>query len=708
MAPRTREFSNGILGRMASYISTERERRRKAEDDELDYQQSLVKGLLDRPDFNPAHIGQALQDMYNLQKGKTSQRKRAGGREGFMGGSELPISQLLTGIYNKERPMMGPTSRMQTVQGPGFETQADEPLNPAQIPGWTQPGMVQPGNIDLRNQPRTRNVDGSSSSVRSLSFGQDGAETLIPTVAHDGSGILSNDDAISQYDRSGKHLGRFASVPEATGYAGRLHDSYAAGDLEPLDDRSIPNMDAGSATEAPIADMLGGKEEDFSKHPTQRARERFAADPAAMAFRQGFTGQSVLNTPVMVPPPPIEAMPTGNRMMGAARAMQTDQMLPVPPTQQPILRDPMEMAQQVGQAEGIKQTATAKGKRQGDLQALTEMFGKEQALEILKRQVMGASGAAPFRQDTTPTIYQSPDGGQKMAIAMRIDQSTGETIPIDVATGQRAAIPAGWTAVGSGASAGQDPTSKKEYDIYAAEEAKAGRTPIPFDDWLTRDANRKKSTVNINNQPLPNSTLNPRQAGIFNGIVAKYQTSPLMKAADRLPTLLTSIRSVYRNPADAASQLALSYAFVQALDTYQSAVREGELKNLTMIDSKVGQLQQWAQQMTSGMIVRPEIAKQIADAANMIAGSIQGAMATKAKEFEAQAYINGLDSEWAAWRARSAGQAPAAASPAAPGVTNGSGPQIGDKKVTPNGMTLYFDGQGWTDEPVIPEPPRVP
>lgn len=116
-----------------------------------------------------------------------------------------------------------------------FFDQFDQPAQPA-TPKLAR-GQLQAGNIDLNNRPVVRNPDGSISIVRSISANSDGQEVLIPTVSDDGR-ILSDDDAIAQYQRTGRNLGIFDTPDNATAYAQSLHRDQ--------EQQYVPQADGGN------------------------------------------------------------------------------------------------------------------------------------------------------------------------------------------------------------------------------------------------------------------------------------------------------------------------------------------------------------------------------------------------------------------------------------------------------------------------------
>ncbi len=88
-------------------------------------------------------------------------------------------------------------------------------------PGSTK-GMKTQGNINIFNRPRVKNPDGSVSTVRTISIGTDDGEVLIPTVSDDGK-IMTDEEAIQQYSKTGKNFGTFDNPDDATAYAQALH-----------------------------------------------------------------------------------------------------------------------------------------------------------------------------------------------------------------------------------------------------------------------------------------------------------------------------------------------------------------------------------------------------------------------------------------------------------------------------------------------------
>ena len=80
------------------------------------------------------------------------------------------------------------------------------------------------GTLPTKMPPPVKNRDGSSSTVRTISVGTDRGEVLIPTVVN--GRVVSNDEAVKRYRRTGEHFGIYKSVGEANRAGEALHKSH--------------------------------------------------------------------------------------------------------------------------------------------------------------------------------------------------------------------------------------------------------------------------------------------------------------------------------------------------------------------------------------------------------------------------------------------------------------------------------------------------
>ena len=94
-----------------------------------------------------------------------------------------------------------------------------------QIAQGGQAGLVAAGNIDLGNRPVFK-IPGAAPQHRSAVFNVDGKSVVLPTVG-DGGQLVSGQQAIANYQRTGKHLGVFSS-PEAAAAGAAISDPAAA------------------------------------------------------------------------------------------------------------------------------------------------------------------------------------------------------------------------------------------------------------------------------------------------------------------------------------------------------------------------------------------------------------------------------------------------------------------------------------------------
>jgi len=108
-------------------------------------------------------------------------------------------------------PLISPMQIYQSLYGPGSR----------QRMGGHSGGLLEPGNIDLKARPQVKMPNGDTATVRSMSVSFDNGTFLIPTVSDDGR-IMSEDEAIRTFQKTGRHLGRFATVSDADRYSHSL------------------------------------------------------------------------------------------------------------------------------------------------------------------------------------------------------------------------------------------------------------------------------------------------------------------------------------------------------------------------------------------------------------------------------------------------------------------------------------------------------
>ncbi|HEX5109884.1 MAG TPA: hypothetical protein VFV95_15640 [Vicinamibacterales bacterium] len=151
-------------------------------------------------------------------------------------------------------------------------------------------------------------------------------------------------------------------------------------------------------------------------------------------------------------------------------------------------------------------------------------------------------------------------------------------------------------------------------------------------------------------EPAPSGTgeaAEMRRIGMFNRVADARERSPLVKAAERTVVIDGIADHILKNPTDPTAQMTLSYAFIQALDTYQSAVREGELANMASLNSRFNNLAREVNKIleTTGTM-SPEVATAVANASKQLVGLIKAGANTKEHEFARRAKASGVGDLW--------------------------------------------------------------
>lgn len=211
----------------------------------------------------------------NLQKVDLGNPLQQKAYDAIMGNKNLqPISTMAKNLGVRQNPLMDDVRKaigVSTTISPEYEKERADVAN-AIAQGYT-------GNIDLSNRPRVRNEDGSVSTVKSMSFNEDGKEVLIPQVSPDGK-IMNEQEAIDRYRKTGENLGKFNTVAAANEMARRIHDSEEQ-KLNKVENTGLnwkPNFSALDLDKAMKAEGIGKSSRDraieqYKKETAERAQQ---------------------------------------------------------------------------------------------------------------------------------------------------------------------------------------------------------------------------------------------------------------------------------------------------------------------------------------------------------------------------------------------------------------------------------------------------
>lgn len=185
-----------------------------------------------------------------------------------------------------------------------------------------------------------------------------------------------------------------------------------------------------------------------------------------------------------------------------------------------------------------------------------------------------------------------------------------------------------------------------EYNFYKKDAIARGQTPVSFNEYQTLDANRKARVAAAGASIAAGTDMTTKQQQIFNTIVSKQSASPLIAANDRAVILRDLTKAVDADPTNAALQVSFIYGMIQALDTYQSAVREGEINLVEGTQGLGEKLANTPSQILKGNPLAASKVKQYTAVAKTLTDSITNAANVKKNMYKAQAISNGIGKQW--------------------------------------------------------------
>lgn len=188
-----------------------------------------------------------------------------------------------------------------------------------------------------------------------------------------------------------------------------------------------------------------------------------------------------------------------------------------------------------------------------------------------------------------------------------------------------------------------------EYYAYARDAKSRNIQPMSFDEYQTKDANRKARIAAAGASVVAGTDMTSKQQAVFNSIVDKQNKSPLIMANDRAMILKKITEEVAKDPSNAALQVSFIYSMIQALDTYQSAVREGEINLIAGTQGLGEKIENLPSKIEQGNPLNPTKIKEYVAVSNTLTNSINNAANAKKNTFKAQASVNGIGKQYGEW-----------------------------------------------------------
>lgn len=156
--------------------------------------------------------------------------------------------------------------------------------------------------------------------------------------------------------------------------------------------------------------------------------------------------------------------------------------------------------------------------------------------------------------------------------------------------------------------------------------------------WTTQDHNAEvqKSNRAAAAAAASNAGMNPRQYGVFNGLLKEHSNDKTITAAESTGAFAENIQTIRADPRKGAAQIVLLYGFIKGVDR-DSAVREGEVNLARMAQSFLNQYKNTIDRINSNQVISPRAALEIADASEKLIGEVRASARRKDAKFAARA-----------------------------------------------------------------------